>query len=230
MKQLRYILLLLFFVLGFFSENLKAEIIILENEKIESFSEQNFQEQTSDVKYLGLLYLQKESSSQNQIIDPNQSLESSFQNFSESLCPKNITKHSQSSFQTVENSKIHRKNGRWLETVLHRNPELVDSWKTIGDLGDNAFDQLKKDPDFLEQFDGVVKNDGLNKHVFDGEVTPRIDKETGQQKVAPDGTLQWNVSGAHTVDALDPNKLRIKGNTTPPNPGNNDFYSARIEA
>ena len=47
---------------------------------------------------------------------------------------------------------------------------------------------------------------------------------------APDGTKLWNVSGAHSGSALDPSKLRIKGNKTPPNPGPDDFYSAKVEA
>ena len=66
MKFLKYICLLLTF-LGFFSVNLKAEVIIIENEKVESFSEQSFKEQGKETKWLGLLYLQEESTNQNPI-------------------------------------------------------------------------------------------------------------------------------------------------------------------
>jgi len=55
MNFLKYILLLLIF-LGFFSANLQAEMIIIENEQVESFSEQSFKEQSKETKWLGLFY------------------------------------------------------------------------------------------------------------------------------------------------------------------------------
>lgn len=68
MKQLRYILSLLLVLLGFFLENLTAEVVTVKSEKVETLSEQNFQERTSEVKWLGLLYLQEGSAKPQSIL------------------------------------------------------------------------------------------------------------------------------------------------------------------
>jgi|GEM_PF-6568828 len=111
--------------------------------------------------------------------------------------------------------------------------ELLDSWKKTDNLveaGDNAFDVLRKDVNFLNKFDEVRKDAKLNEHVLVGEVKPVIDPNTGLQKVAPDGTKQWNVTGAHSKSSLVTDKLMIKGSKTPENPGPDDYYTAKIEA
>lgn len=46
------------------------------------------------------------------------------------------------------------------------------SWLKASQLvksGDNAFKQLKKDPDFLRKFKGIINDADLNKHIFNGE-------------------------------------------------------------
>lgn len=115
-----------------------------------------------------------------------------------------------------------------LAEALAENADLADGWKKLDELGDDVPDGWKKDPDYLKKLNDVVKNGPLNKHVFEGEVKPVIDPETGLQKVAPDGTKLWNVSGAHSKEALDPNKLRIKGEITPV--GDKGYYKAKVEA
>ncbi|MBL6449092.1 EndoU domain-containing protein [Fulvivirga sp. 29W222] len=111
--------------------------------------------------------------------------------------------------------------------ALAENADLADSWKKLDDLGDDVPDGWKRDPDYLKKLDDVVKNGPLNKHIFEGDVKPVIDPNTGLQKLAPDGTKMWSVSGAHSKDALDPNKLRIKGEITPVG---NRYYKAKVEA
>lgn len=99
------------------------------------------------------------------------------------------------------------------------NPDLVDAWKKIDDLGDNAFNQLKKDPDFLKKLDDVVKNDGLNKHVLEGDISYEI-LEAGQKK--------WKVGGVHHKAAFDNGKARIKSGTKS-TPDANGYYTAKVE-
>lgn len=109
----------------------------------------------------------------------------------------------------------------------------VTIWETIDGLvipGDDTFKRLRSEPDFLNKFEEVANDISLNEHIFTGEVKPVIDPTTGLQKVAPDGTKQWNVSGAHSKTSLVSNKLRIKGDKPPPNPGSTGFYTAKIEA
>ncbi|NRA51503.1 MAG: hypothetical protein HRU12_20455 [Phaeodactylibacter sp.] len=68
-------------------------------------------------------------------------------------------------------------------------PKLVDAWKRVDDLGDNAFDQLRKDPDFLKKFDDVANDADLNKHLFEGD----LKLENGDIR---------GVSGVHSKDAV----------------------------
>ncbi len=96
---------------------------------------------------------------------------------------------------------------------------LVDSWKKLDVLNDNAFRNLKKDPDFLKKFDDVVKNDGLNKHVLEGDISYEI-LETGQKK--------WKVGGVHHKTAFDNSTARIKPGTKS-TPNANGYYTAKIE-
>lgn len=124
-----------------------------------------------------------------------------------------------------------------LTNELKTNKGLSDALKQNSDIADRYEDafvagkpKLANDSKFLKKFDEVVKNTDLNRHVFDGDVKPVIDGDTGLQKVAPDGTPQWKVSGAHSSDALVPGKLRIKGDTNPIDPGDNVFYTGKVEA
>ncbi len=153
MKQLRYILSLLFFFLGFFSENLKAEVVILESEKIESFSEQDFNEISEEQVWLGLLHLQEEPTCQKQK-SPLQFLVGSFsQNFSGELYSIRISKNLESSFQLGKKSTSRPENSRWNEEVFHGNPDLVDSWEVLGESAD-----LRKNIDALETIEYYTKN------------------------------------------------------------------------
>lgn len=90
MKILKYILFILFALLGLFNE-IEAKIILLENQETKTFSEKNFDEQTQEIKWLGLLHLQEESSDQNQISSFNFSTRSFNQNLSEELCLKSTS-------------------------------------------------------------------------------------------------------------------------------------------
>ena len=149
MKQLRYILLLLFIVLGYFSENLKGEIITLENDKTASFSGQNFHKQKSGAEWLGLLYLQDESTSRNQISLLQFSSGSLFQNFSEELYFKSTASKVKSGYQFSQKSKSHPGNGGYVDAVFHGNPELVDAWEVIKNSGDDNLAKLATDLDEL---------------------------------------------------------------------------------
>lgn len=160
MKQLKYILSLLFFFLGFFSENLKAEIVILESEKIESFSEQDFNEISEEQVWLGLLHLQEEPTCQNRNSPLKFSLGSFSQNFSGELCLKSISENIESSFHVSENLESHHSVGRWDEIIFIQSTELVDAWKKMDNLG--ADDAIRKNPGAL---DALAKKDA-------GEVVP----------------------------------------------------------
>ncbi len=98
-------------------------------------------------------------------------------------------------------------------------PELIDAWKKIDDLGDNAFDQLRKDPDFLKKFDEVSSNTKLNKHTFEGDVSYEI-LETGQKK--------WKAGGVHHKTAFDNGTARIRSGTKS-TPDANGYYTAKVE-
>ena len=64
MKGVKYILSFLFALLGLFNE-IEAKIILVENDKTESFSEQDFKEELAEKEWLGLLYFQEKSINQN---------------------------------------------------------------------------------------------------------------------------------------------------------------------
>jgi hypothetical protein len=81
---------------------------------------------------------------------------------------------------------------------------LVNAWRKIDDLEDNAFDQLRKDPDFLKKFDDVVKNDKLNSHSFKGDVT---------STVGADGVTRHKVTGIHSNKAFADGTARINPGT-----------------
>ncbi|MDF0716483.1 EndoU domain-containing protein [Muricauda sp. 334s03] len=104
--------------------------------------------------------------------------------------------------------------------AVAENPDLVEAWKKLDDLGDNAFDQLRKTPDFLEKFDGVVKNDGLNKHLLEGDV-----KIIGTNAA---GKNIYKVTGIHSNKAFADGTTRIKPGTQLDDLGD-EFYRAKVE-
>ncbi|MBB6461891.1 hypothetical protein [Flammeovirga kamogawensis] len=104
---------------------------------------------------------------------------------------------------------------------------MVDAWKKVDDLGDNAFDQLRKDPDFLKKFDDVANDADLNKHLFEGD----LKLENGDIR---------GVSGVHSKDAVNipdgqtsgfnQGDIRFKSGTkNPANPSPDDYYTAKVE-
>ncbi|MEY8780033.1 EndoU domain-containing protein [Allomuricauda sp. XS_ASV26] len=104
--------------------------------------------------------------------------------------------------------------------AIAENPELVDAWKKLDDLGDNAFNQLRKDPDFLKKFDDVVKNDGLNKHLLEGDVEIIGTNAAGENI--------YNVTGVHSNKAFADGTTRIKPGTQVEDLGDG-FYKAKVE-
>lgn len=151
MKLVKYISLFLFALLGLFNQ-VEAKVISVENQEIEIFSGQNFQEPTQEIQWLGLLHLQKEALHQNQILSFNFSIRSSNQNFSEELCLKGNSESFQLSFQLGKKSGSHQGNGGWNEIVFNENPTLVNAWKKIDNAG---FDALRKNVDALEYVDNL---------------------------------------------------------------------------
>ncbi len=131
MKILKYIFLIFTF-LGLFQTRLEAKTVILENDKIEVFVEQDFTEISAETKWLNLLYLQ-ESTSQYQTSLFQFSFKSLTQNFSGELCSKIYANDSQSGFRSIKKSGSYQGNDGWNEIVFNENLDLVDSWKKFGD-------------------------------------------------------------------------------------------------
>ena len=104
--------------------------------------------------------------------------------------------------------------------ALAKNEGLVDSWRKLDDLGtDIVPDAMRRNPDFLKKFDDVVNNDGLNKHVFSGNISYEI-LEAGQKK--------WKVGGVHHKTAFENGTARIKSGTKS-TPDINGYYTAKVE-
>lgn len=76
-----------------FQTKLESKVILLENEKTPSFLEHHSQEQTNEVRWVGLLYLQEESTNQNQTLFSQFSSGSLSQNFSEGACLKSTAEN-----------------------------------------------------------------------------------------------------------------------------------------
>jgi hypothetical protein len=144
MKIIKYMFLFLFALLSLYGE-VEAKVILVENQEIEICSEHDFKEQTQEIKWLGLLYLEEVPTNQNQnslLQFPSRSFS---QNFSRELCLKSVAKNLESSFQFGRNSKNHLKNGRWNEVVFQGSTDLVDAWKVI-----EGNPILRKKPENLE--------------------------------------------------------------------------------
>ena len=120
-----------------------------------------------------------------------------------------------------ENGKIaNHPNGAVLSQAnqkIFQNVGLAKAYEKLDDLGD---DVLRKDPDFLKKFDEVLKNDGLNKHVFEGDV-----KITGTNSA---GDPIYKVTGVHSDKAFSSGKVRIKEGTKS-TPDANGYYTAKVE-
>ena len=218
MKLVKQIVFLLFVFLGLFQTKVDAKPLILENEKVELSSEQGFHEQTQEREWLGLLYLQ-ETTDQYQTPLLPYSLGSLSQNFSGEASLKSVVENSVLSFQTDKNLESHQGSCGRSGEVFQGNPDLVDAWKKLNDLDDNALDQLRKDTEFLKKFDDVVKNGKLNKHVLEGEISYEI-LATGQKK--------WKVGGVHHKTAFNNGTARIKSGTKS-SPNANGYYTAKVE-
>jgi hypothetical protein len=104
-----------------------------------------------------------------------------------------------------------------LADAINNNVDLVDSWKVLDDLGETV---LRKDSDFLKKFDDIVKNEGLNKHVFEGDV-----KVTG---INAAGDPIYKITGVHSSSAFTDGTTRIKPNTDIEDLGNG-YYKAKVE-
>ena len=142
MRCLKYIFLFLLF-----QPKLKAEIITTENDVLLlSFSEQDFQEQTQETKWLGLLYFQEELTNQNHTLFLECSSGSLIQNFSEELCSKSVTENLESSFQLDKNSKSHQLELEEVNRFFTDDTDLVDAWSKLFD----APDAIRKNIDLLE--------------------------------------------------------------------------------
>jgi len=148
MKLLKYILLFLFALLGLFNQ-VEAKTVTLENVKLESSLEHDFQEISEQKEWLGLLYLQDESTSRNQISLLQFLSGSLFQNFSEELYFKSTASKVKSGYQFSQKSKSHPGNGGYVDAVFHGNPELVDAWEVIKNSGDDNLAKLATDLDEL---------------------------------------------------------------------------------
>jgi len=153
MKNFKYILSILFVFLGAFSGDLKAEIVIVDNDEIESYSEQDFKETSTEIEWLSLLYLQEGSHTQNQYLSFFILIESSRQNFSEEVCLKSKVETSRNEFQFLQTSSSHQRKWEEVDKVYIGYAELVDSWKVLGESTD-----LRKNIDALETIEYYTKN------------------------------------------------------------------------
>jgi hypothetical protein len=104
-----------------------------------------------------------------------------------------------------------------LKEAVIKNPQLADAWRKLDDLGEDA---LRKDSDFLKKFDEVLKNDGLNKHIFEGDVKPIGTNAAGDPI--------YKVTGVHSDKAFSSGKVRIKEGTKS-TPDMNGYYTAKVE-
>lgn len=172
MKLVKYISLFLFALLGLFNQ-VEAKVIPLENQEIEIFSGQNFEEQTQEIQWLGLLHLQKEALHKNQILSFNFSIRSFNQNFSEELCIKGNSESSKLGFQLGKKSTSCQEYSGWNEIVFNDDKELVDSWKVLDDAGYAA---LKKNPASLEKLSSLLKNAKLADAGLDESMVSRLIK------------------------------------------------------
>ncbi|MDQ3536791.1 MAG: hypothetical protein M3421_14325, partial [Bacteroidota bacterium] len=125
---------------------LEAKVVLTENEKIESFSEQGFQERTQETKWQGLLYLYEKSLNQDQHLFLDFSTKSFNQNYSERGCLKSTRSSLKSDFQFPKNSKSHQRKQSEIKSFFIGNPDLVDAWAKLID----APDAIRKNIDLLE--------------------------------------------------------------------------------
>ncbi|WP_344931102.1 hypothetical protein, partial [Aquimarina addita] len=147
MNFLRHIFLILSF-LGFYSKNLKAESIVIGNDKIKSFSKQDFKEVSAEKEWLALCCFQEESTNQEQLSYLQFPSENLTQNFLGEVCLKSVSKNLISHFQFGGNLENYLENGGWVGTVFIESSKLVDSWKVLNDAG--VDDVLRRNLDELE--------------------------------------------------------------------------------
>lgn len=158
MKILKNILLFIFLLLGLFGQ-LEAKVVLTENEKIESFSEQGFQERTQETKWQGLLYLYEKSLNQDQHLFLDFSTKSFNQNYSERVCLKSTRSSLKSDFQFPKKSKSHQRKQSEIKSFFIGNPDLVDAWKAVGKHAEmrKHIPSIEKVSDLLNDTDFMSK-------------------------------------------------------------------------
>lgn len=110
--------------------------------------------------------------------------------------PANERQHAQFTeiHDRYKNGDISDAEAKMLLDDIYSNPggsDLTDAWKSVDNLGDRAFDHLKKDPNFLRKLEEVRNDVDLNRHIFYGD-----------QKL--EGSLLRGVSGVHSNKRLVP--------------------------
>ncbi len=114
-----------------------------------------------------------------------------------------------------------------LKNAIKDNPSLVDALKKIDDLGDDAFKQLRKDPDFLKNFNNILSNVDLNDHIFKGDIKFELGRIRGIRGVH--SKIAVNVPN-NQINGFRQGDIRFKtGTKNPSNASPNDFYSVKIE-
>jgi hypothetical protein len=103
---------------------------------------------------------------------------------------------------------------------VNGNPDLVDAWKKVDDLGEDAFDQLRKDPDFLKKLDKVSKDVNVNDHVFKGHI---------KKKFRDDGSEYWEAGGVHSKKAIDDGHASLRTTPEPIGPDGAGYYRAKLK-
>ena len=152
MKILKYILFLLFVLLGSFQTKVEAKSVILDNGKIEVFSEQGFKNTSAEKEWLGLLYLQEESASQSQNSFLQFSLGIFAQKFSGEVCIKSTSGNLESNFQVGGNLESHQRKWEEVNKIFVGNAELVDAWAAVNHLPD----AIKLEPTVLSKLNDIT--------------------------------------------------------------------------
>lgn len=158
MKVLKYILFLLFILLGLFQSKVEAKPVVLEDDKIAVFTEQGFNEESTEKEWLSLHYL-KEETFRNNFLLFHVSSETSYPNdLTEELCLKNSGNRLKSGFQSSQATSSHQRKRGEVNRFFVGNTELVDAWKALNNIG--VDDAIRKNPGYLKNVDDYAKRSG----------------------------------------------------------------------